>query len=124
MEAMDTDEREEVGLDVEVRSLHSMSTPHHLTTPQVYASQFSGHAKVDRLLFIAKKTRGQQLETDALRLAAEELKKVRGIAWMRQEIDITSTDDGYGTIRFDHGNIAPAGGGSSPARHVRVWRHE
>ncbi len=44
---------------------------------QAYASNYTGHAKVNRLIFIASKTAGTPLELEALRLAAEQLRKVR-----------------------------------------------
>lgn len=43
---------------------------------QAYASNYTGHAKVNRLIFIASKTAGTPLELEALRLAAEQLRKV------------------------------------------------
>lgn len=47
------------------------------TPPQSYIGNYSSHTKVDRLEFIANKSAGTQMELDALRLAADELKKVR-----------------------------------------------
>ena len=44
--------------------------------PQAYASSYAGHARVARLLFIASKTAGMQMELEALRLAADQLRKV------------------------------------------------
>lgn len=43
---------------------------------QAYIANYTGHAKVNRLIFIAEKAAGQRLELDALKLAADELKKV------------------------------------------------
>jgi COP9 signalosome complex subunit 1 len=43
---------------------------------QNYASSYTGHAKVNRLIFIAEKTADAQLSLAALRIAADELKKV------------------------------------------------
>ena len=43
---------------------------------QAYASSYTGHARVARLLFIAGKTAGTQMELEALRLAADQLRKV------------------------------------------------
>ena len=45
-------------------------------TVQAYASSYAGHARVARLLFIASKTAGTQMELEALRLAADQLRKV------------------------------------------------
>ena len=42
---------------------------------QAYASQFKGPAKSNRLLFIAKNSKGE-IEAEAYRLAIQELKKV------------------------------------------------
>ncbi len=47
---------------------------------QAYASSYSGHARVNRLLFIASKTVGTPTELEALRLAADQLRKV--CAWL------------------------------------------
>ena len=43
---------------------------------QAYASSYTGHARVARLLFIAGKTAGTQMELEALHLAADQLRKV------------------------------------------------
>lgn len=43
---------------------------------QAYASSYAGHARVARLLFVAGKTAGTQMELEALRLAADQLRKV------------------------------------------------
>lgn len=43
---------------------------------QAYASNYLGHAKVERLLFIADKKQGTAFGDDALRLALEELSQV------------------------------------------------
>lgn len=45
-------------------------------SPQAYAQLYSGHGKIDRLLFVADKSGGKPLEVEALKMAAEELKKV------------------------------------------------
>ncbi|EFJ45720.1 hypothetical protein VOLCADRAFT_63341 [Volvox carteri f. nagariensis] len=42
---------------------------------QAYISNYTGHAKIDRLLFIADRTAGKPLELEALRMAHDELKK-------------------------------------------------
>lgn len=47
---------------------------------QAYASSYSGHARVNRLLFLASKTVGTPTELEALRLAADQLRKV--CAWL------------------------------------------
>lgn len=44
--------------------------------PQAYASNYAGHAKIDRLLFIAERRLGTPFGNDALRLAADELSQV------------------------------------------------
>lgn len=44
--------------------------------PQAYAGNYIGHAKVERLLFIAEKKQGTAFGDDALRLALEELSQV------------------------------------------------
>eukprot|EP00887_Chlorella_sp_A99_P005019 scaffold4.g5019.t1 len=41
---------------------------------EAYAAQYSGHAKIDRLLFIADRSAGRPAELEALKLAAAELK--------------------------------------------------
>ena len=43
---------------------------------QSFAGNYTGHAKVNRLVFIAEKTADAQLALSALRIAADELKKV------------------------------------------------
>lgn len=43
---------------------------------QAYIANYTGHAKVDRLLFIAERSSGKPLELEALRMAHDELKKV------------------------------------------------
>ena len=40
----------------------------------MYAAQYTGHTKLSRLMFIAERAAGQ-LQLDALRLAADEVKK-------------------------------------------------
>ena len=45
---------------------------------QAYAANYSGHAKIDRLLFVADRSVGQPLELEALKLAADALKRVGG----------------------------------------------
>lgn len=44
---------------------------------QAYAANYSGHAKIDRLLFAADKSAGKPLELESLKLAADALKRVR-----------------------------------------------
>ncbi len=43
---------------------------------QAYASNYTGNAKINRLVFISEKTADAGLALSALRIAAEELKKV------------------------------------------------
>lgn len=43
---------------------------------QAYAANYSGHARIDRLLFAADKSAGSPLELEALKLAADALKQV------------------------------------------------
>ena len=45
-------------------------------TSQAYIADYTGHAKINRLVFIATKSAGKPLELEALKLAANELKKV------------------------------------------------
>jgi hypothetical protein len=47
------------------------------TPAQAHIANYTGHAKVDRLIFIAEKTAGGPLELEALKLAHDELKRVR-----------------------------------------------
>ncbi|PRW44245.1 COP9 signalosome complex subunit 1 [Chlorella sorokiniana] len=42
---------------------------------EAYAANYSGHARIDRLLFAAEKSVGRPLELEALKLAADALKK-------------------------------------------------
>ncbi|GIL49002.1 hypothetical protein Vafri_5484 [Volvox africanus] len=42
---------------------------------EAYISNYTGHAKIDRLLFIAERSAGKPLELEALRMAHDELKK-------------------------------------------------
>ena len=44
---------------------------------QAYANNYTGNAKINRLVFISEKTADAGLALSALRIAAEELKKVR-----------------------------------------------
>ena len=44
---------------------------------QAYAANYTGHAKIDRLLFVAKASEGRPLELDALKMAVDALKQVR-----------------------------------------------
>ena len=50
---------------------------------QSYAATYSGHAKIDRLMFIADRSQGTARELEALKVAAAELKKVSagGTGW-------------------------------------------
>ena len=43
---------------------------------QAYANNYTGNAKINRLVFISEKTADAGLALSALRIAAEELKKV------------------------------------------------
>ena len=43
---------------------------------QNYANSYVGHAKINRLMFIAERTADAQLALSALKIAADELKKV------------------------------------------------
>ena len=66
-------------------SLSPSSAPYPIALPlrpQAYASNYSGHAKVDRLLYVAERSRGGTLEADALRLVVEELKQVGAGGWV------------------------------------------
>lgn len=44
---------------------------------QAYANNYTGNAKINRLVFISEKTADAGLALSALKIAAEELKKVR-----------------------------------------------
>ena len=43
---------------------------------QAYASNFSGRGKIYRLLYVAEKADSEQVSLEALRLAADQLRKV------------------------------------------------
>lgn len=43
---------------------------------QGYIANYTGHTKIDRLVFIANKSAGTPLEVEALKIAHDELKKV------------------------------------------------
>ncbi len=45
-------------------------------TLQGYAANYSSHAKIDRLLFIASASKDASVQLEALRLASDEVKKV------------------------------------------------
>lgn len=45
---------------------------------QAYISNYTSHTKIDRLLFIAEHNPGKPVELEALKLAADEVKQVRG----------------------------------------------
>ena len=44
---------------------------------QAYANSYTGNAKINRLVFISEKTADAGIALSALKIAAEELKKVR-----------------------------------------------
>ena len=44
---------------------------------QAYANNYTGNAKINRLVFISEKTADAGLALSALKMAAEDLKKVR-----------------------------------------------
>jgi hypothetical protein len=46
---------------------------------QAYIGNYTSHTKIDRLLFIAEHNPGKPLELEALKLAADEVKQVRGV---------------------------------------------
>ena len=48
---------------------------------QSYIANYTGHTKIDRLLFIASRSVGKDLELEALRIAHDELKKVGVCCW-------------------------------------------
>jgi hypothetical protein len=51
--------------------------PHcSIARAQAYINNYAGYTKVQRLLFIADKSAGKRLELEALKIAAEELRKV------------------------------------------------
>ncbi len=51
-------------------------TPQHGFDLDAYIACYTGHTRIDRLLFIAKVSKGQPLELEALKLAHDDLKKV------------------------------------------------
>jgi hypothetical protein len=51
-----------------------------LLPAQAYINNYAGYTKIQRLLFIADKSVGKPLELEALKIAAEELRKVRPMA--------------------------------------------
>ena len=77
------DNNEDNQLDVEVRRLDLLDKPNRCLWREVYlclqayATHYTGNAKLNRLLFIAGKLPGTPTELDALRLAADELRKAR-----------------------------------------------
>lgn len=48
-----------------------------MSLSQGYAAYYGGHTKVDRLLFIAGASTDASVQLEALRLAHEEVKRVR-----------------------------------------------
>ena len=48
-----------------------------LSLTQAYANNYTGNAKINRLVFISEKTAAAGLALSALKMAAEDLKKVR-----------------------------------------------
>lgn len=61
---------------------------------EAYANNYTGHAKIDRLLFISKAPTGQDLELQALKLAVDELKNTDNTALYRDIINRISTRSG------------------------------
>ena len=56
-------------------SLSPLSTTHN-PHAQAYIANYTGHTKIDRLVFIAERSAGKPLELEALQLAADDLKQV------------------------------------------------
>ena len=54
---------------------------------QAYANNHTGNAKINRLVFISEKTADVGLALSALRIAAEDLKKVRACRNRSDELD-------------------------------------
>ena len=50
-----------------------------LPSAQAYIGNYTGHTKIDRLLFVAERGKGTPLELEALKIAHDELKKA--CAW-------------------------------------------
>lgn len=46
---------------------------------QAYAGNYSGNARINRMIFIADKTTDSALALSALKIAADDLKKVRDV---------------------------------------------
>ncbi|KAG2488255.1 hypothetical protein HYH03_013245, partial [Edaphochlamys debaryana] len=42
---------------------------------EAYIANYTGHARLDRLLFVAERSAGKPLELEALRMAHDDLKK-------------------------------------------------
>lgn len=53
---------------------------HPLFDLESYISNYTGHTKIDRLVFIAERSVGKPLELEALKAAADELKKTENVA--------------------------------------------
>ena len=74
-------------LDVEVRTsvadrgtyapAYLRSVVHVCPSVQTYASNYTGHARISRLLFIADNAASTQMQLEALKIAAEEARQVR-----------------------------------------------
>lgn len=64
-----------------------LASPPPLPPPpvQAYASNYTGHARMTRLLFVADRSQSRELELDALKLLHDQVKKVRARvrAWAR-----------------------------------------
>lgn len=81
MDAMEEDQPFELEVlrrtgSVVLFSLHRQKNGRCIACLQAYANNYTGHAKVERLLFIAEKQQGTAFGDDALRLALEELSQV------------------------------------------------
>lgn len=63
-------------MPLEQRKTMQLSQTLRVFSLQGYASYYTGHAKVDRLLFIAGASTDASVQMEALRLAHEEAKKV------------------------------------------------
>ena len=61
-----------------------------LCLAQAYANNYTGNAKINRLVFISEKTADAGLALSALKMAAEDLKKV----WVRLRLNKPLTEGG------------------------------
>ena len=79
---------------------------------QTYASNYTGHARISRMLFIAEHGPGTQMQLEALKIAAEEARQARCLpSWLREPAEI-------GTM------YAPANQGACAHLGAKVHTHD